>query len=202
MTRLTQYVKDQVLEHLLDRAFGARTKELEKAAGELTDLMYDFLVPPDLQKQMDKLPKGSFPVVGGIYVKVNSDYHTRGFAKPKQNRAVPYHMKGTAQIIPDNSDLAKEHHRLTLLRDALKEEKREAKAAARSALDSVTTVKRLIELWPEVEPFIIKVAGPAPSNQLAVPVDVLNQKLGLGGNPLPAPKPAKGAAARRARKSA
>lgn len=50
---------------------------------------------------------------------------------------------------------------------------------SRHAIFSCTTVKKLIEVWPEIEELIPKDWGVSTSKQLAVPVDELNKSLGL-----------------------
>lgn len=182
--RLTSDLRSQILSHLMECAFGARERELKKAQDALTETIKNTLLPKSLVEKMDQLPKGSFPVVNAIYVQVNGKHHTRHFNPPIR---VPYYLKGNTQQFGAESAIAKEHHRLELLKDDLEKQRNEAKAATRAALESVTTLKRLIEVWPEVEPFAKKcVAATSGCRAIAIPIPDLNKKLGLGGNPLPA----------------
>lgn len=63
--------------------------------------------------------------------------------------------------------------------DDLDAEKSKAKSSAEAVLNSVTTVKKLIEVWPEVEQFARPFAVESPSRAIALPIRELNARLGL-----------------------
>ncbi|WP_211440943.1 Nmad5 family putative nucleotide modification protein [Collimonas humicola] len=65
-------------------------------------------------------------------------------------------------------------------RDALKTKIRTAEANYNAIAARATTTKRLIELWPEIEPYAPADAeSPAASTSLAIPINDLNKTLGL-----------------------
>ena len=72
--------------------------------------------------------------------------------------------------------------KLLASREDLKNEIARVKASTRATLESVTTIQKLIEMWPEVEPFAAPFLNPKKAAEQLLPVvqrDSLNDALGL-----------------------
>lgn len=193
--RLTNYMRQQIRNVLIERTFGERIKGLEALNKAWNQSVQDFLLPADLKAKMATLPARSFPVDDNARIQINSDTIYVHWDKPVE---MPYDMyrQGVTKI-PATHLLAIEHHQLQMMEKNLDEQKLEARSAMMAALNAVTTTGAFVKRWPEIEPFLSTITGEAQSKALALSIPELNRKLGLAGNPLPAAKPLKTARVKR-----
>lgn len=164
--RLTNYIRETVLARLLKHAFEAREKALEKDKHAFARQVYDAIYPAAIQKAMKALPKGYLPTDGDLKVSFDGKYTHVYFGESRL--VAKCHEYNAAKVFEPKK-----------IEDALKAEKSKAKSSAEAALNSCTTVKKLIEVWPEVEPFVKDFATTSQSRALALPIKELNKSLGL-----------------------
>lgn len=178
--RLTKYIRETVLARLLKHAFEAREKALEKDKHTFARQVYDAIYPAAIQKAMKALPKGYLPTASYLMVSFDGKYTHVYFGESRLvAECHQYGQYGAAKVFGPKDPLTVRYHELEKIEDALTAEKSKAKSSAEAALNSCTTVKKLIEVWPEVEPFVKDFATTSQSRALAIPIKELNKSLGL-----------------------
>lgn len=176
--RISNYMKEQVISRLLKHAFEEREKSLQAKWYALGDAVYQDLYPADLQKKMNALPAGFLPMDDDVRVSFGGNFTRVYFG---ENRLLARsHQSNAARVYDDKHPLSVRHDAYRSAKDQLEEETRKAKSSAQAILDSVTTLKKLIEVWPEVEPFVEDFKQTDSGRYLpALPVQDLNARLGL-----------------------
>lgn len=192
MTRLTKDIRDEIVLDLLRHSFKERVEALYAERAALAQAIYEDVFSAETRKKMQSLPEGWLPEVKGINARLGSDYSSFDFSgglygeinriakngKDETRRVPSKHKGGCVASYDATHKLALENERLANLRKSLCEEIETAKRAADTAVNAVSTVKRLIEVWPEVNPFASKHSAEKPQLP-AVPTDQLNKILGL-----------------------
>lgn len=180
--RLTEFIRKQILEAVLKHAFDVPEKELKEGQHALGDAVYKDVYPAKVREQMAALPEGFLPTEGHIRVQFDGS-GSRGFTAVyfgEERRIAKDHDRySAAKVYPAKHAFSAHFDKLKRAEENLKGLKDTAKASAKSVLESVTTVKRLIEVWPEVEQFARPYAEEAPTRAIALPIQELNRSLGL-----------------------
>lgn len=160
------------------------TKERDQAGYEAAFSEVD-------RKRLSAAPQGWFPKSTSVKVAVEDTNEVLEikFAEPQR---VPYevhdnrHSTHIASIIkPDHPYMAARN----AVRDAkaikeamdkdLQERERALRAKVKAVVESVTTVGRLVEVWPEVQDFLPEVMAGPKGNLPATLISDLNAELGL-----------------------
>lgn len=182
--RLQVWQKDSIVSALINHAFGARKESLVKDEQNLADVIYCSAYSPEELERMCSLPKGWLPTATQFTVKFGDNGWTTvdwGKERPIQEKS-----KGRAFIFDHHHDYTARYFRIQGIRKQLQEEERQARSSASAVVRNVSTYKRLIELWPECEPFAAKhkaAAVPPPTTALAIPINDLNKAFGLPVKP-------------------
>lgn len=82
-------------------------------------------------------------------------------------------------LFPADHELSKRFEKLTQKENKLKEKETEINTTVQVALNSVTTIKRLIEIWPESKELIPTDISKSTSTLPALQVEDLNKLIGL-----------------------
>lgn len=194
--RLTNDIRDAIVRTVLTNRFSEDVESLRDQWASFAVMTYDAVYDKSTQTKMKRLPKGWLPETDDITVQFGShhsrlafDPYMRGFnpisikrPEKKTLKLVPYRDNMSRVIMQFEPD-----HELSLKRDelaaqstTLKETIDSCRVNANQIVHSVTTMKKLLEIWPEVEPFAKPfIERPASASLPAVPVDTLNRKLGL-----------------------
>lgn len=194
MTRLTNAIRDAIKEKLLVRAFTDKVKDQIDREVVFVNNVYT-LVFGDVLEAVYALPANWFDhstyfstEIAGQHVQLyfgsgfgQSRIAGLGFAQAASKR-VPYQSAWRcAGSFPASSKVDKDYTALKTAHDDLEREIRVAAGNARAVLSSVSSVKSLIKVWPEIEIFAKPYLQEA-AQQAALPVvqfDALNQVLGL-----------------------
>lgn len=195
-TRLTVSIRERIANDLLTHKFSAAIGALiADRAAHAHDVYCDIYSKSDRAK-MDALPAGWLPesnrigvqfgssgrsyvelsFSGAVYGEVNK--YRKGTMKHGDRRIISKHVHGCAKVYADDHPLAKAKADLDSKFDDLKTSVSEAAKQVNAALASATTIKRLVEAWPEIEPFA-RAHEATPPNLPAVPTDRLNKLLDL-----------------------
>lgn len=169
MTRLTNSIKDALLGDLLKRAFKERGDEVIARNVDYAHRLYEDAFAPHL-KLIKSLPKGWLETDDSIKVQLGAEIKQIRFGGGLANWTETEDMRKAGikvqtlykpfpslyrrQVIkqyPGDHALVTEYQKLTDEWNDLHAAIREAAVAAKTAMDSVSTVKKLIEVWPEVE---------------------------------------------------
>lgn len=196
--RLTMSIKEQIERRLIRYRFAEEAQQLVADYAQLASDVYDDLYPEITRKKMEAMPKGWLPRVASVgaqfgesssrYIQLSFDGKCYGeIAKAggrdkeadyDSPRPVPYSDKdGCLKCYGVSDPLSERYSSLEERWTALEANIRAARRAAKSAMDQVTTLNRLIEVWPEIAPFT---EGFANKTSLpAIPRSDLNGLLGL-----------------------
>lgn len=171
-TRLTNSIRDSLLKKLLERAFKARCDEFLKRAAAFAVAVHADVFGKDLEK-MNALPKGWLPQDDGIMVRFGGDNTRLSFKGSLGSGGIPDAFrrcgstggdsvylrltdstKGTtAKVYNAREPLAAEYEGLINERKDLCDEIERAARTAKAAMESCSTIEKLIKVWPEVEEF-------------------------------------------------
>lgn len=176
--RLSSFIREQVLVAVLNHAFEAREKAQEAEKIALGDAVYNDTYPEAVREQMAALPNGFLPVSTGLKVQ----FEGRTLAQLPfggRRRIAHTHEYNAAKVYDSKHPLAVRYGAWKDAEGALKRERRDAESSAKAVLESVTTVNKLIQVWPEVEPFARFYAVESPSRAVALPIKDLNARPGL-----------------------
>jgi len=172
--RLNKELRKQIENALIEKQFGPKRKKLTRRFENFADEIYRHAHPPKTRELMDSLPEGFLATTDRVpthftgLMRVHLRMTTaRRFAAIDAHRAQEY-AKDTPQWRKFNA--------LTQARRALGDTEDETRREIRAVLHSVTTVKKLLEVWPEASPYVPTETAP----QLpAVSTEALNKALGL-----------------------
>lgn len=180
--RLTSYMRDTILERLLQHAFAGREEVIQQRRCALGNKVYYDIYPPKLREKMEALPNGLLPTDTNLLVRFGDGSGDVERVFWKEERRISYdHRSGVARAYAENHPFTQEFRTLGRKREALKEEKDTAKRSALSILNSVTTLNKLIEIWPEVSRFAQDFQD-RKTGQMKLPAVVVkdvNARLGL-----------------------
>lgn len=198
-TRLTTDIRELLTRDILSHRFTADVDNLIAAQVTFADKVYHDLFDAKTELQMLALPEGwlhnatdigvQFGYVGGPhnFTRLYFNGYVTGKLSRLQSksdepkitkRVLASKIHGCAKVYDPSHRLAIEfdkiRHRTKSLRDAVET----AERSVTTALNAVTTIKRLVETWPEVAEFAKKYDTEKPPLP-ALPTDHLNELLRL-----------------------
>ena len=197
MTRLTNSIKEVLLKKLLVHAYRDRVQEAVNANAHFAVKVYNDAFAKDL-KQINALPKGWLPTDIDILVQFGPTvqrlyfrgtlgaFNLREALRPCEAQIVydtsypfPANKKDTVVKQYDGvHPLVSEFDSLKAKFSELETEIHRATKTIEAAMNSVKTVKKLIEIWPEVEEFAKPYLEHVPTLP-AIPRQELNTLLDL-----------------------
>lgn len=203
-TRLTQPIREAIMKKLLHRAFLDRAQAVVDRQADFARRVYEDALKPHLTS-IAAVPAGWLPTDDDIKVSFGTDYTQLDFGSglsysvhatlracgakaltgPGGNRVeLPFPSKFRGQclkVYDHKHPLAEEFRDLQVEQEALVAEVEKAQRTMKATLESVTTVKKLIEVWPEVEEFAKHYleSGERKAILPAIPRAELNKALGL-----------------------
>lgn len=199
-TRLTKDMRVAIRDNAIRHRFGPDVADLVRDFRDLAEAVYNETYG-SIRSRMEELPDGWMPTTGSMSVQLGAtytslnfdgDFPSRQYTSDTHNlvglqgdikdiwRRVPDAKKGTCHNSFDaRHELSTRHDILRHAAGGLNDLVAKTKRDLYSALDNFTTVEKLLEGWPEIQPFTVGVT-PAPKTTLpAVPVAALNSALGL-----------------------
>lgn len=200
MVRLSAAIRDSIVDALLKSKFvkedleldGLKEKE-EEAEREAERLAYDAAFSKKTQEFMNSAAEGMFPTAKKVMIRIE---HSEGNYVDKEayfgeERRVPwrhstYGSGGFAAVLPPDHPYVKAVENLkainrerTAKRDELRERKHASRRKVLTVIESVTTVKRLTEVWPEVAEFLPESVSGRDGGVPATMIADLNAEFGL-----------------------
>ncbi len=193
--RLTVGMKEQIERRLVHYRFEEEAQQIVADYSQLAADVYDDLYDQLTQRKMGTLPDGWLPSSSQLKVQFGGDYTQLDFGGKCYGDIAyangrPGAERGMTRLFPscDKDKTLRVYeatHPLAMRYDALENRYHElegcvraAKKVARAAMDSVTTLARLEEVWPEVAPFT-EGFKEQPSNLPTISRADLNEVLGL-----------------------
>lgn len=204
---MNESIRSHIIETIMNKRFLAEHDDIEKlrekikaAQTEAWNDIYDAVYPPNskVRKMLDGAPDGAFPASASLYVRVldpedDNNYEDKcveigSAGNPKTCRPVLYRHKayGYAAVIDSTNPAFKKINQISSMQaelngklNALSEKKGALYQRVSNVINSVTTVKRLLEVWPEVKDFLPEEnSGPAGGLPAEIIAD-LNKEIGL-----------------------
>jgi hypothetical protein len=180
--RLTDNIRRKIVKRLLDHAFRAERQEVEELEMKLGKMVYDEIYDSETYEKMRDLPIGFFDESANIHVAFGG---RRDFVRVTGPVAACHLGYDNVFSYAASDPKSKLHADIYKRKEDLKEKEQKAAAAAMALLGSASTLRRLLEVWPEVSQFtpeLIAQQARRPSQQLTVSVAGLNRQLKLGKN--------------------
>jgi len=147
---------------------GMSDAELDAISAKIAKLQAQLPKGLDTQYTVIRKDDGCYPILGGLQV----GYHY--FSTEKDSRYTIYRPN-----IPSEHPLALEWYSIEDQRKELADRRKVLRAQVESITDSVTTIKKLLEVWPEVRELLPPNEQPVISNVPAVLISSLNAAIGL-----------------------
>lgn len=195
-TRLTNHMRETIVNRVIQDRFEADHKALERDRAELALACYNEHYPQTVRDRMAALPDGWLPTDNDIVVKFGTEdrgYTRLCFNGYSHNHRLVHEMpeeivkrftetdaqKGCLMSLAQDHGLTVEFLKQRDEQEELDEATRKARSGVKSILNSSTTVKKLLEIWPEVLPYLGDLAPAPPPKVPAVKVEELNAQLRL-----------------------
>lgn len=191
--RLNQYIRRDLVNNALGKAFKETREEFIKRVAELADDVYQDQLG-DYLETMKKLPKGFFNESQYINAEFNGARVSLPFngnggvtyqivlvgAPSAVERITPYHYQygGGARYAPDTR-LATKWELLANDWASHAESESQIEGEVYALVHSVSSVKKLLEVWPEAVEILPKHLSPPPTNLPTVVIEDLNARIGL-----------------------
>lgn len=153
-----------------------KAKELESLAREVQELAAK--IPANVRiasKMLRKDNEVRYVNVAGLRARAwFSGYEVGGTGEESEYRITPQEC-----VITADSQLAREFHEIEAQQAEYHSDKERLVLSVRGALEKVTTVKKLLQVWPEAAEIIPPVAAKEAKQLPAIPVSDLNKMIGL-----------------------
>ena len=183
--RLTNRIREQIIERVVDFGFEEKFKVIRAEVMELSEETYAALYPPALLDKMSQLEPLEYDRDNGYIQKefYNSQASIRVAYGYRQDQIHFKHKKPVASnrrhFLDTEHPLTIKHEQIAQRQECLTAERNIVKREIRAILYSVSTFKKLYEAWPEVAQFTADIEVKEASNLPAVKVGSINSKLGL-----------------------
>lgn len=185
MSRLTNYTREAISNAAIKAAFTPRENDFSAAEDALAREAYAAVYPADEVKKAMALPDNWLRRDPCLHFNVNG--LRIELCTTDNHLPVPYRAKSGDQgyschrsqgSIPEG-DLAERITAHAMAKEALRDEKRSARIKLDAMLGSISTVKKLQEVWPEGAQFYAKFAEKPAALPPAIRVEDVNAALGL-----------------------
>jgi hypothetical protein len=196
MGKISKYHREQITRAVLTHRFGAAALVLVNDRAALAAAIYDDLYPAAVRRKMKALPAGWLPFEEGITIQFGDssrNYETLPFngavygsasrvledPLERVSKLVGYsHSRNCAKVYETGHAFCETYQALKARRVELEREIEAASRQTESAIASVSTFGKLLEMWPEIAPFAAPYDNePAPLP--ALPTATLNTLLRL-----------------------
>ena len=194
--KLTKSMREKTIRKLINHAFEDRVMDWIGESKEFAEQVYRDVYDKNL-KLMQELPAGWLPLRKSIKVQFAETFTwiyfggglDSGLGIPTElsrargkleleSKIIPYaHIHDAAKVFSATDQLSKRFQVLVDQRDDLIKEIRKAEDDAWAVLNSCSTMKKLLDAWPEIEPFVLEAS--AKSNLPDIPRSTLNSEFKL-----------------------
>lgn len=157
--KLTNDMRSKLARNVADEKFKPEIERVEKELGLVATDLYEREYPPNIRKTMADLPHGAFQQQRDVDFKVNGKRYTIYLPEPRMVFAT--HLYGL-HVVDAPAEVLAYALRLNMELEALRRRCTDLAVTLRHELQSVTTDKKLLELWPESKKFVDEVCGQRP----------------------------------------
>lgn len=196
MTKLTNWMRETIAKSVMQHRFSDAAVAIVKERAAFAMEVYRDIYSEAERRRMKALPAGWLPSEDDIsaqfgdgrhYEQVNFSGAVYGSISKMLPEAIDRvylpvayaHRSGCAKSYEPTDDLSV---RYVALKEKTEELSRQIDSAQRqtdAAIANATTIGRLVEMWPEIEPFTTVYEGDKPRTLPAIPTSQLNALLDL-----------------------
>ena len=194
--RLNNHIRERILNAALDKSgIFEEESEVRKLYADFAELARKSVVTDSVLKEIEKVEAMCKPLVKtrlvnfyvqkSTWVYINCAgqrrlFNFNGVADGRRDYSSEFERVTTSEVTLKHGDpLLKKLRHADKERERVDERKEQLKIALKSTLWSVTTDKKLYEVWPEAREFMPIVEGAPSINLPAVPIKELNKLIGL-----------------------
>lgn len=182
MSRITKYDREQMVKAIAKHGFEKQLAQVGSELIVLADKIYTDIFGA-IQKHIKALPKGFCYSSSSFNINVNGQNRPINMSEKKP---LPYrasHSRETIAVYEDSHELVVELNTLTNKKEKLLLACKDAERNANAVFESVTTYKKLWQVWPESHE-VLKGFDVAPTEPMlpSAPIKALNSALGLPTN--------------------
>lgn len=196
-TRISASIRDTVIHNVLNAKFSTKAGELQllqdarnKLRDELRQMAYETCYSKKERDLIASLPDGWLGTATAGQVMVNGRVTQVLFDElrpvPFNSSSSFYGSKPVSAVLDDGhpyllkmEELRVADEKLDQFSRSYNEERSSLKVRVRAILESVTTVNRLIEIWPEVVDFLPETVSDPITGVPAIMIADLNRDLGI-----------------------
>jgi hypothetical protein len=195
MTKLTKWQRETICSAVLRHRFSDQAVALVAERAAFAGEVYNDLYSASDRRKMAGLPFGWLPESRSVHVQFGDG---RGYVEltfsgsvwgavakmlpePLEHasrRILSSHRQGCAKAYDPTHALTAKYTELSERTEALSRDIDSAARQVNAAIASASTIGRLVEMWPEIEPFVSGFGTP-PKTLPALPTDQLNAMLRL-----------------------
>lgn len=180
--KLTHTMRALITNRALEHRFAEAEAALVERRFNLADKIYEKIYPAKVRELMAQLPDGFLESDKCLYYAIrvkDANFPIYDDIMLREARPMAQNVRRyEPSMLDSESTIAKQLHQLNRDRGALHDEKHKARLEITGALSSFTTVKALLDAWPEVEPFLPPVVA-MDRTLPVVPVEQLNKTFKL-----------------------
>lgn len=174
--RLTKEIRKAITSKILKYTFDARFADLSTEESAIAEAVYADLYSNTVLSQMKAMPSGFLPTNNELRIRF-TNLHT--YLKLKENRLMAdKHYKNWITYGADHP-LTERWLQFENTKKSLNSERDNLSSHIRAVLASVTTIKKLIEIWPEIKEFAEPFEKEPIVTAVSFPIQELNTRLGL-----------------------
>lgn len=178
--RLTVNIRKRLRDVLLAKRFDLESKQLAEDRYKLADDVWNDLLTCEQQQLLDSLPKGWLPKDSSIAISFDGDVTHLPF---KEYRLMPYDFADNykaLRVYEADHVFTIRYKEIKKLSDNIQGSRKILRRSIMDILNSIRTVKRLKEIWPEVSDAVDEIVCENNDKYLpAISTKDLNEKLGL-----------------------
>lgn len=177
--KLSNDIRGTILDRALKHGFDKPRDLLKRAEKAFGEMAYNDIYSKKVRDMMQALPADYLPVTSSVLCRFGATEGRALFEKPKRVPTKHDRYSAVAKIFSGDHKLTQQYLELSQQQKDLNTRYKETREQIKAILDSVTTLKRLQEIWPECEPFIKDMLITKKPALPAVPVKEVNKSLGL-----------------------
>lgn len=178
MAQLTKSLRERMCRRVLNNAFSEKIDELKRVQVQLADKIYNDIYGAHL-KTMNSLPKGYFKSQGYLYISIAGQEHYLSFSESKIV-AHNHDKRDKAKLYVGDEPVAIEWLKAVGDLENLQKKRSEMEYEVEALLASVTTFKKLWQVWPECKSLLEDFESkPTVALLPSIQVKKLNAALGL-----------------------
>lgn len=180
-TRLTQTIRQEILSAAMNGAYKSDEQLINEKLIDLSEQIYRHLVTEEQERLMGRLPHGFFNLSSAKRAYIRPSIGNTSFRhvelKFKKERRLPAFCSGYNDINIADDAMLEAYLKIEKEKNALEEKRQNLRSHIAGVLESVNTVQKLLDVWPEAKPFIPQYVFAEKAALPALVTDKLNDLL-------------------------